>query len=122
MLTWFIFFVFFPCFFCVYFLGGPGESFGCPWVDLGAIRGAFLCHFGFFFRIGWIFENMCFITVKQYFFRSGRVQIRDFFVLRFLIYSNIFNVFLSKFCGFVEFQGPQRIPNGSLLETLRGQT
>ena len=67
-----------------------------------------------------IFENVCFTIVKPLFLRFGRVPIRDFFVLRF--YSNIFSVFLGKLCGFVGFQGPQRSPNGSLLETLRGQT
>ena len=87
---------------------------------MGVIWGSFGGHFGDFLVVSGIVENACFILVKLYFLRSGRVLIRDFFVLRF--YSNIFSVFLSKFFGFVEFQGPQGIPNGSLLETLRGQT
>ena len=89
-------------------------------VHLGAIWESFGSHFYDFLEIGWISENVCFTIVKPYFLRSGRVWDRDFFVLRFR--SHIFDVFLAKLCGFVGFQGPQRTPNGSLLETLRAQT
>ena len=68
---------------------GLGGSFGGHWVDLGAIWGAFWCNFRDFFRIRWIFKNVCFIIVKPYFLRSGRVLDRDFFVLCFWIYTFI---------------------------------
>ena len=65
-----------------------------------------------------ISENVCFTVVKHYFLRSGRVQIRDFFMSCFR--SKIVGTFLVKFFGFVGFQGPHRVPNWSLLGTLRG--
>ena len=52
-------------------------------VDLGAIWRTFYGHFGDLFRKGGIFKDMCFISVKQYFLRFGRVLDRDFSVLRF---------------------------------------
>ena len=52
-------------------------------LDLGPIFGAFGGHFGDFFRMRWIFENVCFTIVKLYFLRFGRVLDRDFFVLCF---------------------------------------
>ena len=100
-------------------LGGPGGSFGGPWVDLGAIGGAFLGHFDDFFGIGWIFENLCFTIVKPCFLRSGRVLDRDFFVLRFWICA--FRCFLIEFGRFVGPQGAHRVPNGSLLGVLERQ-
>ena len=66
-----------------------------------------------------IFENVCFTKVKPYFLRSGRVLVRDFFVLCFCI--DTFTVFLMEFCGFVGPQGLHGVSNGSLLGTLRDQ-
>ena len=93
---------------------GFWEPSGRFWSHLGA----FWSHFGDFFRVRWIFENVCFIIVKHYFLRFGRVRIRDFFMSCFR--SKIVGAFLVKFFGFVGFQGPHRIPNWSLLGTLRG--
>ena len=64
-------------------LQGSSGAFG---VDLGRIWEAFAnfgCHFGDFSRIRFIFENVCFIIVKAYFLRSGRVLDHDSFVLCF---------------------------------------
>ena len=68
-------------------LGGLGCSLGVHWVDLGAIWGSFLCDFCDFFGIRWIFENVRFNVVKQYFLRSGGALGCDFFVLCFWICS-----------------------------------
>ena len=76
-----LFRVFFLCSFCVTVLGGLQGSFGGHWVDLGAIWEAFRCHFGDFFRLRCIFENVRFTIVKPYFLRSGRVLDHDFFML-----------------------------------------
>ena len=58
-------------------------GFGGHRVDFEVIWGAFWRHFGDFFRVRWIFENVRFTIVKHYFFRFGRVLDRDFFVLWF---------------------------------------
>ena len=86
---------------------------------MGAIWYPFWGHFRHFLGIGWIFENVCFTKVKPYFLRSGRVLVRDFFVLCFCI--DTFRVFLMEFCGFVGPQGLHGVSNGSLLGTLRDQ-
>ena len=59
------------------------EPLGAIGVDLGAIWAAFWGHFGDFFRLRGIFENVCFTNVKPCFLRFGRVPDRDFFVLFF---------------------------------------
>ena len=86
---------------------------------MGVIWYPFLSHFRHFLGIGWIFENVCFTEVKPYFLRSGRVLVRDFFVLCFCI--DTFRVFSVEFCGFVGLQGLHGVSNGSLLGTLRDQ-
>ena len=53
------------------------ESFGG---HFGVIWGAFWGHLCDFFRTTRIFQNVCFTIVKQYFLRSGRVLIGDFFM------------------------------------------
>ena len=62
---------------------------------------------------------MCFIKVKHYFLRFGRVLDRDFFVLCFLI--DTFKVLFVVFWRFFGPQGPHGGPNGSLWGILRDQ-
>ena len=64
------FFVFFLVMVFLRLSGGHGGPFGGPWVDLGAIWGAFLGNFGDFFGLGLIFGNVRFTIVKPYFLRS----------------------------------------------------
>ena len=75
----------FWCWFSVRLFGGLGGTLGGHWVDFGAIRGAFWCHIDDFFRIRWIFKNVCFTIVKQYLLRSGRVLVGDIVALCFWI-------------------------------------
>ena len=103
----------------VRFLEGLGWAFGGHRVDFEVIWGAFWGHFGDFFRVRWIFENVCFTIVKPYFLRSGRVLDRVFFVLCFWI--DTFGVLFEVFWRFVGPQGPHGGPNGSLLGTLKDQ-
>ena len=77
----------FRCFFLGHALECLWGPFGGHWVDFGGIWGAFWDRFGDFFRAGWVFENVCFIIVKPYFLRFGRILDRDFFVLCFWIYT-----------------------------------
>ena len=86
------------CFWClcnVHLSGGLGGSSGGHGVDFGAIWGAVGIHFGDFFKIRWIFKNVCLTTLKQYYLRSGRALDRDFFVSCFWIYT--FRIFLIGF-------------------------
>ena len=78
---------------------GLGWTFGGNWVDFGVIWEAFWGHFGDFFRVRWIFENVCFTKVKPYFLRSGMVLVRYFFVLCFWI--DTLGVFVVESQGFV---------------------
>ena len=79
----------------VHLFGGLGGIFGGHWVHFGVIWVALWGHFSGFFRVRWIFENICFTIIKQYFLRSGRVLDRDCFVLCFWIYA--FRLLLVKF-------------------------
>ena len=99
----------------VRFLGVLEGPFGAH----GVLWGSFGGHFCDFLGISGISKNVCFIIVKLYFLRFGRVLVRDFFVLCFCIHT--FRAFLMEFCGFVGPQGLHGVPNGSLLETLREQ-
>ena len=99
--------------FSVRFLKVLKGSLGAHRVDLGAIRGAFWGDFGDFFLTMWIFENVCFIIVKLYFLRFGRVLVGDFFL--FFLRVNTFSYFVIVFLGFVGPKALHRVPNGSLL-------
>ena len=94
-------------------------SFGARRVLFGSILETFGCHFGDFWEVRWMFENVCFTKVKHYFWRFGRVLIHDFFMLFFL--SVFHEHSLLTFLDFVGSQGLHRDPNGSHLGTLRGQ-
>ena len=74
--------------------GGLGGPLGGHWVALGAIWGSFGSHFGDFSEVSGISKNVCSIKVKLYFFRLGRVLVRDFFVLCFCI--DTFRVFFHR--------------------------
>ena len=87
-----------------------------PMGRFGVVWGSFGCHFGEFLEVSGISKNVCFIIVKPYFLRFGRVLVRDFFVLCFCIHT--FRAFLMEFCGFVGPQGLHGVPNGSLWGTL----
>ena len=56
---------------------------------------------------------MCFTIVKQYFLKSGRVLIGDFFM--FFLRVNTVSYFVSVFLGFLGPKALHRVPNGSLL-------
>ena len=94
-------------------------SFGARRVLFGSILETFGCHFGDFWEVRWMFENVRFTVVKHYFRRFGRVLIHNFFVLFFL--SVFHEHSLLTFLNFVGSQGLHRDPNGSHLGTLRGQ-
>ena len=66
-------FFLFLCSCSVRFLEVLKGSLGAHRVDLGATWGAFGGHFDNFWVVRWIFENVCFTIVKQYFLRFGRV-------------------------------------------------
>ena len=114
----FLSFLFRVCFLFVWWKVLEG-SFGARRVLFGSILETFGCHFGDFWEVRWMFENVCFTKVKHYFWRFGRVLIHDFFMLFFL--SVFHEHSLLTFLDVVGSQGSHRDPNGSHLGTLRGQ-
>ena len=80
---------------------------------------AFGSHLGDFFRVRWIFENVCFTKVKPYFLRSGRVLDRLFFILCFWI--DAFGVLFAVFWRCVGPQGPHGGPMGPMGLWLAGR-
>ena len=78
-----LFGVFVSCSFSGRVWGGLGGPFGAIGVDLVAIWGAFWYHFGDFLGSGGSLKNICFIKIRRYFLRFGKVLDRDFFVLCF---------------------------------------